>query len=257
MKYKLKKIIPAGIRFKIKRILDESKMYTCPFCGNRALDLKLIGLNIPILIEKEVIGAGERKGGCVKCGSSDRERLVYVFLKNNLKIFTKPNKLRILHFAPEYNLSKTLLQFNFKEYICGDLYSEGYHYPDYVKNMNVLDIPYKENSFDIIICNHLLEHVPNDIAAMKELFRVLKKGGKAILQVPISLNSAKTLEDFSITEPSQREITFGQADHVRIYGEDYLERLSSVGFLANRLNVSKKYKKYGLNQKEDIFIVEK
>lgn len=254
---RLKKIIPTGIKFKILKIINKREIYTCPFCGNISSDFKSIGLNIPVLIERKVVGAGIRNGGCFKCGSSDRERLVYVFLKYKWKIFNKSKKLKLLHFAPEFNLSRKLAEFKFKEYLCGDLFTEGYNYPEHVKNMNVLDIPYKENSFDIIICNHLLEHVPNDIDAMRELFRVLKIEGKAILQVPISQNSAKTLEDFSITEPSQREIIFGQADHVRIYGQDYLERLSSVGFQVKRINISKKFKKYGLNMKEDLFTVEK
>lgn len=151
-------------------------------------------------------------------------------------------------------MTNTLSKIGFVKYICGDLFTEGYKYPDYVQNMNVLDIPYDDDFFDFIICNHLLEHVPNDFDAMKELFRVLKPNGKAILQVPISKNSDKTFEDFSVTNPKEREEVFGQFDHVRIYGQDYVDRLSSVRFNVERINISEKYEKYGVCIDEDIFI---
>lgn len=108
-----------------------------------------------------------------------------------------------------------------------------------------------------MVCNHLHEHVPADIDSMKELYRVLKPSGKAILQVPISKNLDKTFEDFSVTDPEEREIVFGQFDHVRIYGQDYTDRLSSVGFKVERINISREYEKYGLSMDEDIFIGKK
>ena len=123
--------------------------------------------------------------------------------------------------------------------------------------IDVLNIPFDPNYFDLIICNHVLEHIQNDIDAMKELFRVLKLNGKAILQVPISKNSEKTFEDFSVTDPKERENIFGQFDHVRIYGQDYTKRLESVGFSVECINISKEFSKYGLAIDEDIFIVTK
>ncbi|MGV6861388.1 MAG: class I SAM-dependent methyltransferase [Putridiphycobacter sp.] len=173
---------------------------------------------------------------------------------NELDLFNQPKDIKILHLAPERNISRILHNHGFKNYVCGDLFTEGYSYPDYVQNMNVLNIPFGDNHFDLIICNHLLEHVPNDLDAMKELFRVLKPNGKAILQVPISKNSEKTFEDFSITDPKEREIVFGQFDHVRIYGQDYPERLESIGFSVKRVNITGEYPKFGLASDEDIFI---
>ena len=227
--------------------------YECPFCGYRSRDLAATGLNIPVIQEKHVIGAGRRNARCHFCHSTDRERLVYIYLKYELKLL-QDKKLKILHLAPEKNLSIALRKARFDFYQCGDLFTEGYKYPDYVKNMNVLDIPFADNHFDLIICNHLLEHVPSDLDAMSELYRVLKPKGKAILQVPISKNSETTYEDFSITQPKEREAAFGKFDHVRIYGQDYTERLTSVGFTVERINISEKYEKYGLNKEEDLFI---
>lgn len=246
-------LIPSRAKQIVKLVIHSGSKYECPLCGYKAKDLSPIGIDIPVLKEKQVIGGGLRNGGCYKCDSSDRERLVYVYLKEILNIFNNKN-LKILHFAPEKNLSKVLYKFGFEKYICGDLFTEGYKYPDYVQNINVLNIPYEDHTFDLVICNHLLEHVPTDTEAMKELFRVLKLNGKAILQVPISKNSDKTFEDFTVTDPKEREAVFGQFDHVRIYGQDYVDRLSSVGFKVDRINISKQYEKYGLNMDEDIFI---
>ena len=123
--------------------------------------------------------------------------------------------------------------------------------------MDVLNIPYNDDYFDLILCNHVLEHVPKDIEAMMELFRVLKKGGKAILQVPISKMLTETLEDFSVVDPCEREKVFGQWDHVRIYGQDYTKRLESVGFFVKRVNICQEFPKYGLSKDEDIFLCTK
>lgn len=195
-------------------------------------------------------------GGCYKCNSSDRERFIYTYLTGKLNIFENKN-LKILHLAPEKNISSALNKIGFNNYICGDLFTEGYHYPDYVKNMNVLNIPFEDNYFDLIICNHLLEHIPNDTDAMKELYRVLNSNGEAILQVPISKNSDTTFEDFSVTDSKEREVVFGKFDHLRIYGQDYSDRLNFVGFKIERINISKEFPKYGLVLDEDIFIGKK
>jgi predicted SAM-dependent methyltransferase len=100
-------------------------------------------------------------------------------------------------------------------------------------NIDLTQIPFPNSTFSAIICNHVLEHIPNDRAAMAELFRVLKPDGWAMLQVPISFHLAATYEDFSITDPMDRERAFGQNDHVRIYAMDYVDRLKQAGFAVN------------------------
>ena len=252
----IKKLIPLKIKQQVKLALHSGNKYQCPICGYKSKDLYLIGIEIPVLKERQVVSAGLRYGGCYKCDSSDRERLIFLYLTEKLNIFESKD-LKILHLAPEKNITSALRKIEFNNYICGDLFTEGYHYPDYVQNINVLNIPFEDNYFDLIICNHLLEHVPNDIEAMKELFRVLENGGKAILQVPISKNSEQTFEDFSVTDPKEREFLFGQFDHLRIYGQDYTDRLQSVGFSTERINISEEFSKYGLAKDEDIFIGKK
>ncbi len=145
----------------------------------------------------------------------------------------------------------------FNEYICGDLFVNGYNYPENVRNINILNIPYHNDCFDLIICNHVLEHIPDDLKAMKELRRVLKVGGIAILQVPISNNSEETFEDLSVEDPKIREFLFGQSDHVRIYGQDYIKRLQKCEFKVDRINISEEFKIYGLIKNEDIFVCTK
>ncbi len=253
----IKKIIPERLKYQIRLMLHKGKKYICPFCNYSSKDLSIIGGDIQILKEKQVIGGGARFGGCYKCGSSDRERLIYIYLKEKTGIFNSDKNKNILHIAPEEHLSKKLLDFGFYKYICGDFFTEGYHYSSHVKNINVLNIPFEDNTFDLIICNHVLEHIQEDSVAMKELQRVLKIGGQAILQVPISKNSVQTFEDFSVTEPKQREVLFGQFDHVRIYGQDYVNRLKNAGFKVSRINISNEYIEYGLNIEEDIFICKK
>jgi SAM-dependent methyltransferase len=253
----LKQVLPHSVKMAIKLAVYKGDKYSCPFCGYNARKLAPIGYDFPVLIEKKVVGAGTRNASCYKCGSSDRERLIYIYLKDHLKIFENPKGFHILHMAPEKNLTYALKDKGFGSYICGDLFTEGYSYPAHVQSMDVLNIPFKDKSFDLILCNHLLEHVPNDKKAMSELLRVLKVGGKAILQVPISLNSKETFEDFSITGSAEREVAFGQHNHIRIYGQDYADRLSSAGFKVTRHNISKENALYGLNMKEDIYLVER
>ncbi|UAY50723.1 class I SAM-dependent methyltransferase [Ferruginibacter albus] len=254
---RIKTFIPAGLKKQIKLLLHKGNKYTCPFCNYSSKDLSIIGVNLPVLIEKQVVGGGERRGGCYNCDSTDRERLLLVYLKEKLNIASIAKEMNVLHIAPEKNLANILLKLDFKSYILGDLYTDGYSYPEYVQNMNVLNIPYDNNTFDLIICNHVLEHIPTDTDAMKELQRVLKPGGKAILQVPISKNTLKTFEDFSITDPKQREMLFGQYDHLRLYGQDYVQRLEQSGFKVNRINISSEFIKYGVNEDEELFICEK
>ena len=105
--------------------------------------------------------------------------------------------------------------------------------------------------------NHVLEHIPDDRKAMSELRRVLKPGGVAILQVPISANSATTIEDPEITDPDAREQAFGQFDHVRIYGQDYTTRLAEAGFQVDKVDVTDQYAKFGVNPEEALFVCTK
>lgn len=241
----------------IRSFLHKGNQYTCPFCNYQSKDLAPIGRRLPILTEKQIVGSGYRLGGCYHCGSTDRERLVYIYLLYYLHVFDSSKIENILHIAPERNLSHKLFIHGFKKYICGDLFANSYKYPKYVQKINLLNIPFEKETFDLIICNHVLEHIPDENQALKEIYRVLNNQGIAILQVPISSNSATTYEDPKYTSPKERETHFGQFDHVRIYGQDYAKRLSQIGFTVDKINISSDYPQYGLNKDEDLYIVRK
>jgi SAM-dependent methyltransferase len=197
--------------------------YKCPFCGGQFSRFLPIGINVPVLTELNVIGGGYRPNSiCPRCYSEDRERLVLLFLeKRKSYVFSKP--VSILHIAPEKNLSARLRRSSNINYLSADLNS-----PIADVRMDITDIKAESDTFDVVICNHVLEHVADDRRAMRELFRVLRPRGFAILQVPIS--TEETLEDPSISDPAERERCFGQRDHVRIYGRDYQRRLEDAGF---------------------------
>jgi ubiquinone/menaquinone biosynthesis C-methylase UbiE len=169
--------------------------------------------------------------------------------------FTK--KKSVLHVAPEQPFIKRFKKSENIEYTTADLVS-----PIADLHFDIMQIPLADESYDYVICNHVLEHVPNDITAMKEIFRVLKKGGTAILQVPINPNFKETYEDTSITEPLEREKHFGQYDHVRWHGLDYPDRLRSVGFTVEEFDIKEKIsaedmERYRLDKKEILYVARK
>jgi SAM-dependent methyltransferase len=200
-----------------------------------------------------VVGGGKRRAGCYNCGATDRERLVYTYLTEELRLFTTRDR-RILHVAPEASLSRRLRKHGFQQYVCGDKFEPGYQYPNDVINLDILQLPYPDASFDIIICNHVLEHIQDDYAAMRELLRVLRPGGHAILQVPFAKHAAETYEDPSVTDPERRVQLFGQHDHVRLYGGDYGDRLKAAGFILSFAHLADRYPRYGLNSDEPLFV---
>ena len=176
--------------------------------------------------------------------SLERHRLLWLYLQNETSFFTTPAKM--LHIAPEQCFLKRFKAQKNLDYITSDLYS-----PIADVKADICDLPFDNDSFDVVFCNHVLEHIEDDNKAMSELFRVLKPGGFGIFQIPQDLDREKTYEDFSITYPEERTKHFGQYDHVRVYGKDYFKRLQAVGFTVNEVNYSKSLtkdlvKKYGL-----------
>ncbi len=155
--------------------------------------------------------------------SLERHRLLWLYLQNETDFFTTPKK--VLHFAPEQAFYKRFRKQKNLDYTTTDLNS-----PLADVKADICNLPFKDEEFDVILCNHVLEHIPDDTKAMQELYRILKKGGMAILQIPQDLNREKTFEDNTITDRKERAKIFGQYDHVRIYGRDYFDKLRSIGF---------------------------
>jgi len=161
--------------------------------------------------------------------SLERHRLLWLYLQNDTDFFTA--KKSVLHFAPEQCFLKHFQKLNNLNYTTTDLES-----PIADVKADICNLPFEDNSYDIILCNHVLEHIPDDTKAMQELFRVMKPGGYGIFQIPQDLNRDSTFEDDSITDKKERAAIFGQYDHVRIYGRDYFDKLRNVGFKVEELD---------------------
>ncbi|WP_115870473.1 class I SAM-dependent methyltransferase [Marinoscillum furvescens] len=193
---------------------------------------------------------------CPKCLALERHRLIWLYLNERTDFFTKERKM--LHIAPELCFIDRFEALPNLDYITGDIES-----PLAKVKMDIHKIPFDANSFDVIFCNHVLEHVADDLLAMREMHRVLKPGGWAILQVPFFPPlPEQTFEDASITSPKEREKAFGQDDHVRLYGQDYADRLQQAGFQVVEEKLvfelpAETVKKYALPAEEIIYRVEK
>lgn len=155
--------------------------------------------------------------------SLERHRLLWLYLTRETDLFSR--QMKVLHVAPEQAFYKKFKQQPNWDYLTTDLFS-----PLADVKADLCQLPFADESFDFILCNHVLEHITDDEKAMRELFRVMKKGGMGIFQVPLDNHRAVTFEDDSITDPKERTRIFGQYDHVRIYGMDYFEKLAQVGF---------------------------
>ncbi|WP_303317088.1 methyltransferase domain-containing protein [Flavivirga abyssicola] len=210
--------------------------------------------------------------------SLERHRLLWLYLKNETDFFqpepvsgssTKESKriilratetssaLKVLHFAPEQAFYKRFRKMKNLDYVTTDLNS-----PLADVKADICNLPFEDDAFDIIFCNHVLEHIPDDTKAMQELYRVLKVGGMGIFQIPQDLAREQTFEDNTITDKKERAKIFGQYDHVRVYGRDYFDKLRSIGFKVDEVdytaNLSKgAIEKYCLAKGEIIPVVYK
>jgi predicted SAM-dependent methyltransferase len=200
------------LRTILKPYYLSGKKYHCPVCGIYARKF------LPVNKSRE-------NAECPKCSSLERHRLLWLYLQERPDNFFFTKNIKLLHIAPEKVFAEKISKMTNIEYIQADLNGSGE-----VIKMDIENIQFPENSFDMILCNHVLEHVSDDRKAMKEFYRVLKPEGLAVIMVPINYNSDKTYEDPTITDPAQRKKAFKQEDHVRLYGLDIEERFKEAGF---------------------------
>lgn len=201
---------------------------------------------------------------CHFCNSLERHRLLWLYLNAKTGLFSEQRIIRLLHFAPEMGFYRAFTRAKNIQYYPCDLEPDLYKFQRKIKihMVDITKIPFDNNFFDVILCSHVLEHVPDDALAMSELHRVMKAGAWAILQVPVDPDREFTYEDFSITTPEAREQAFGQHNHVRWYGRDYAQRLINAGF---RVTVDdfvhsfspEEIRKYGIDRAEMIYYCRK
>lgn len=234
-----------GAGLKVLGLFYRGNAMICPICNTGFRKLLPYGRINP-----------RQNALCPNCLSLERHRLIWLYLKDRSQFFNAP--LNILHIAPEACFIHRFEKLHGDRYITADIES-----PLAKVKMDIHEIPFEENRFDVVLCNHVLEHVRDDIQAMREIRRVLKPGGFAILQVPF-FNPIPdiTLEDNTITDPREREKLFGQDDHVRKYGKDYTARIQRSGLKAVEENYvndlpEETRKKFGLVKGEIIYRADK
>ena len=198
------------LKLLIKRVVYTGSKRYCAVCDrgcNRFLQFGVVTRN---------------DARCPFCGSLERHRFVVRFLRERTDLFDQTDK-DFLHVAPEAGLEPIFSRAAGNGYLTADLMKKGV-----MEKMDITDIHHGNDSFDVIYCSHVLEHVPEDRKAMSEFYRTLRPSGWAVLNVPIT--EEHTFEDPSVTDPEERLRLFGQVDHVRRYGRDYKDRLESAGF---------------------------
>ena len=213
----VKRVVPAALKRKLRGFLGKVRGYLpyyrqlqCPICGTWDRHFDSFGL-VP-----------RPNAKCPWCCALERHRLVWLFFQRYTDLLAGGRK-KVLHFAPEPVFSSRLSELPGLDYTTADLYD-----PAAMVKADLTDLQFPDETFDVIYCSHVLEHVPDDRKGMRECRRVLKQSGYAVILVPIT--AASTIEDPSITDPKERERLFGQWDHVRRYGPDFADRLREAGF---------------------------
>lgn len=241
-------------------------VYRCPVCEANLARFKPIWKSFPRMLREHgfvypiesIETCNLAAYSCPACGSSDRERLYALYLNDRLAFTSQPKPALCIDFAPSPALSKKLRAYSWLHYRTADLYRPGVD-----DQVDIMDMAcYQNESVDLFICSHVLEHVSDDQKAMRELYRVLKPDGFGIVMVPLVIGVDATHEDPTITDEGLRWKYFGQGDHVRLYGRrDFVMRLGEAGLLVHQLGVShfgaERFRRSGIHDNSILYIVER
>ena len=209
----------AGWAVPVMGLLYVGRGRECPLCGTRRRRFLPYGY---VTSREDAL--------CPHCLALERHRMIWLWIERNTDLMA--SRPRLLHIAPEVSLMR-----HFKRVYRG---TEGYITADLESpladmHFDVQHIPLESRSVDVVIANHLFEHVKDDRLAMRELYRIMRPGGWGIMVVPEDRGRATTFEDDTITVPAERTRIFGQYDHLRVYGRDYDDRLREAGFEVERI----------------------
>lgn len=237
------RIINGAIRCKAK-IFNFGLRYYCPVCRSHLRAFK------PLITDQYTRPGAKR---CPVCSSLERHRWIWLFLQKRTSLFDATGA-KMLHIAPEEELGKLFEKIPNLDYLSGDIASKRA-----MERIDITSISYPDESFDIIYCSHVLEHVPDDRKAINEFYRVLKQGGWALIVVP--MKGEKTFEDMNVADSKERDRVFGHPEHVRICGTDYKDRLTSAGFNVTTFHAAdvltqQETTKYGIDP-EPVFLCKK
>jgi predicted SAM-dependent methyltransferase len=270
----LSQLLPPRIKNSVKVLLgrsvavpaspESSERFSCPVCNSNGVELEPVPFSIFRELEKhehvyssfQYETCNLQHYSCSRCSASDRDRLYALYFREALSGRTE--RLSILDIAPSGALTRFLRGYQQVRIRTADLYQSGVD-----DNIDITDMrAYTDGQFDAFICSHVLEHIRDDIAAMKELYRVIRKGGWGIAMVPIHLGLQTLHEDFSITDEAGRWKYFGQGDHVRLYSKRaFVERLESVGFSVEQLDRfhfgESVFARYGIHPRSVLYVVKK
>lgn len=260
MKAIAKKLIPKELleAHRLKRLHAkwDGDRHACNFCGSNLSAFEGRGVETPVIRELDIVPAGFRYVTCPICKSYDRDRLLWFYLERHGELGGRP--IKVLHIAPEFTIEKKLSKLPGVEYISGDL--------DPALAMVRVDVTameFGDDSFDVVLCNHVLEHVLDVGQAMRELLRVTKPGGWAVLQVPIGRNLIETIEDTTVQSEEERLARFGQVDHFRVFAQqDYVSRLEREGWQVELVDMGLELgpevvERYGLSKGEILYVCRK
>lgn len=231
----------------------------CPLCRHRIWKyLPYRDGRLPALMQAlAMVGSDVRNFECPRCGGHDRERHLFLYLQAS-GLLAQLGQWRILHFAPEARLQGVISAASPREYLMCDLLPQR----SGIIRVDIEAIPHDDACFDLVIANHVLEHVADDLQAIREVTRVIRPGGYAILQTPFSAVLERTWDDGGIVSPESRREAYGQEDHVRLYGRDIFERIGRGGLLRRvashrELLADVDPAVVGVNQAEPFFLYQK
>lgn len=243
----IKVLTPRKYRPRIKQICRSAfyfgNQFVCPCCNGHFRKFLTFAVK------------PRQNAQCPGCDSLERHRLLWLYLKDKTNFFK--DNLKVLDVAPMDFFQQNCKGLTNLDYMSADISS-----PTAMVKMDITNTSLPDNQFDCIICYHVLEHIPDDRKAMKEMFRILKPGGWAILQSPVDSSRDETFEDPDMVSPEEQERVFGESGHIRIYGLDYKNRLEAAGFSVKLDNYCRELeddliKKYGLLKDEPIYFCSK